>query len=389
MRYTCFLIGKESSGPLAIEETDDAACEHGVARGSMPEEATAMAKRHIGEHVQLRSGKTGRIRAVLQQASLAMHCRYQVLIDGTNTQIGINGLDILDPCPERYFAQQRTEVQLKLGQSGAEKIAKFRERIDEIRTSISRRQGLQVGNLFVEERDPTRGKAVVFMGLKTVPEPVAGAIHKYGLTALKYLKDAAQVDQGYITAGPQPGQRDNRQAASFRVRFLTDCQTISRAGDRWLEFQLLQLANAHKSGPGVTVSGFHSTSGKPEYAAEYTDGTGEMHGRPCYNIGVAMEISDSCCPLSIQGAIEQWNALANEDRYGKPAIELAFKKEEVKWKHDYESEILLGGATPPADIVFFCCYTVTRSATNFSSGLGAGLLGKMGNLNKTDRDTTQ
>jgi hypothetical protein len=336
-----------------------------------------MAKRHIGEHVQLRSGKLGRIRAVLQQASLAMHCRYQVLIDGTTTLIGVNGLDILDPSPEQYFEAQRKELQLKLGPGGAERIARFRERIGEIRTSVSQRQGMQVGPLFVEERAPTRGKAVVFMGLKTVPEPVAGAIHKYGLTALKYLSGAATVDVGYITNGPQPGQRDNGQAAAFRTRFLNDCQTISRAADRWLEFQLLQLANAHKSGPGVTVSGFHSTSGKPEYAAEYTDGTGQMHGRPCYNIGVAMEISDKCYPLSIEGGIKQWNALADQDRYGKPKIEMAFKKEDKDWHHDYESEILLGGATPPSDIVFFCCYSVTRAATAFTATLGQGLLGKI------------
>jgi hypothetical protein len=345
-----------------------------------------MANRHIGEHVKLRSGKYGRIRAILQQAPLAMNCRYQVLLDGTTKLIGINGLDILEKTPEDYFARQRHELSIKLGLGAKTKLEIFKNRIEEIRLTVSSRPGTTAGDCFTAERVPSEGKAVVFMGLRTVPGTVAGAIYKNGLTALKYLSSAATVDEGYIAGNPHLGQRDGGQAAAFRTQFLQECRMYSKIDSRWVEFQMLQLANAHKSGPGVTVSGFHSTSGKPEYAAEYSDATGQIHGKTYYNMGMAMEISDHCYPLSIEGGITDWNALPPGDRYGKDTIVMAYKKEDKAWKHDYESEILLGGATPPADFVYFCCYPVSRSATGFTSTLNSGILGKIGGLNKVNRD---
>lgn len=333
-----------------------------------------------GQRVLLRSGKIGTIDRILVDGALATDTSYLVAMEPGATLIKINGLDVMEALPpavDDYFALQRRIVRQALG-PGAQKVASFKQHMHSGHEAIRNRRDIAVRLVYEEERPPTVPNAsVVFMGMKTIPAEVAGAIQKYGITALKYLEGAATVPASYITA-MSAGAKDPNQANEMRRRFVQERERRIHPQVTGLdEFRLLQLANAHKSGPGVSTSGFHSTSGKPSYASEYADASGQVIGKPYYNLGAAIEITDQCYPLVIQQAIEHWNQLSNKDRYGNLPITMAFAKTDESWKRDYESEILLGGATLPTDFVYFGLWEVTRQAMGIMGGLKNDLLGAL------------
>jgi hypothetical protein len=324
----------------------------------------AMAHYSPGERVLLRSDKIGTIERIIFDNPLATNTRYQVAMEAPATGlIGIHGLDImgtLPPEPEAFFRGQRRIVREILG-PGAGRIDAFKMKMHDEHKTIGEREGISAELIYEEERKPSSpGASIVFMGMKTVPAEVAGAIQMYGITALKYLASAQQVPATYVKA-MSTGAKNPAQATAMRRAFIRDRERRVHPRGAGLDvFKLLQLANSHKSGPGVSTSGFHSTSGKPEYASEYADASGQVVGKYYYNLGAAMEITDQCYPLVIQQTIEHWNSLSQTDRYNNPQITMAFSKKDENWKRDYESEILLGGATPSTDFVYFCLWEITR-----------------------------
>lgn len=202
---------------------------------------------------------------------------------------------------------------------------------------------------------------VVFMGLKAVPEHVMKSILVNGLVPLKYLNNRSIMRK----AGTTLTLQNDRQANYLRRRFILDLPRTS-AGNLNV-YKLLQMANAHKSGPGVTTSGFHSTSGKPGYAAQYSQGSASSSPlRVSYNMCLGIRVTDKSFPLIIQDGIENWNRYHSEKK-----IVMAFSKESKNWKHDYESEILLGGATPASDFVYIGLAKVTAVL-----GMGMKIRGK-------------
>lgn len=334
-----------------------------------------------GQRVRLRNGKTAVITKVLVANSpLATDTRYQVAIEPIHQVIGVNGLEIMEALPpsfEEYFRHQRSVVRKALG-VGLQKVEEFKNYMTEGHKNINSRPGITAELAYEEQKQPSNPNAsVVFMGLKTVPATIAGAIQKYGITAQKYLNEAKQVDEEYINRMSKT-EKDASQATAVRIKFRQDREVRATSGTAGLdEFKLLQLANAHKSGPGVYTSGFHSTSGKPSYASEYSDASGQVIGKAYYNFGAAIEITDECYPLVIQEAIEHWNGLGPGHRYNQPQIEMAFQKEEATWKRDYESEILLGGATLPTDFVYLCIWKIVRKNVGVMGNLQSELSKKM------------
>ncbi|MBW3696705.1 hypothetical protein EK599_13455 [Vibrio sp. T187] len=193
-----------------------------------------------------------------------------------------------------------------------------------------------------------RQDPVVFMGLKAVPENVVNSILINGLVPLRYLYDQEVMNKAKCNLN----MPNDRQANYLRRRFALD---LPRVPNNNLDVcMLLKMANAHKSGPGVTTSGFHSTSGKPDYAVEYSRGSaGSNINKVSYNMGLAIRVTPESYPLIIQDGIEQWN------KYNEEQIVMSFSKDDKKWKHDYESEILLGGATPASDFLYVGLARVT------------------------------
>ena len=260
-------------------------------------------------------------------------------------------------CPkfDDYFDNQRKLVRKILG-NNSEAVVKFRDCMHNGQNDLANRPNANA-TLFYESPvkgvEQHKGKSIVFMGMKSLPENVAFAICVYGITAFKYLSKAPLVESFDTTAPPKS---DKTKANGFRAQFKGDRHFRDGGLD---EFELLNLANAHKSGPGVITSGYHSTSGKPEYAAEYSVGGAQKKGATGYNLGVAIAISDECYPLIIQNGIETWNEKSDDDRGGKDKkITMAFAKEEKAWERDYESEILLGGASPSTDFAYIGLWKV-------------------------------
>jgi len=337
----------------------------------------------LGERVRLRSGKIGVIEKVLVDHPLAMNVRFRVAMEPNHQIIGVNGIDVMEALPGRvppsfdeYFKRQRQVARQALG-PGAHKVDEFKKHMTDGHINIRSRPGISAELVYEEQKPPSNPNAsVVFMGLKTVPAEIAGAIQKYGITAQKYLDKAKKVPEEYI-GQMSVAEKDCAQAKEVRIQFKQDRELKVGLGVTGIDdFKLLQLANAHKSGPGVYTSGFHSTSGKASYASEYSDASGQVIGKAYYNFGAAIEITDDCYPLVIQEAIEQWNSLWANSRDNQPRIEMSFQKEEKTWKRDYESEILLGGATLPTDFVYLCVWKVVRKSVGIMGNLQSELLKK-------------
>lgn len=265
---------------------------------------------------------------------------------------------------KRYFDNQRRRTaQILSTQNGCREILEFkrlfednqREMAAHPRTILTPEQS-QVYDYNVE------GAPIVFMGMKAVPENVVRAILKNGLIPLRYLYNQQVMEMSSNTLRC----KNDRQSKYLRRRFVLDLPRTN--GNQLDVFQLLQLANAHKAGPGVATSGFHSTSGKPDYAVEYSRGSaGSSLRQASYNMGLAIKITPQTYPLIIQDAIETWNH-QNHDR----TIVMSFKKDDANWKHDYESEILLGGCTPASDLVYVGLAKVEARPVGMQLG---GLLG--------------
>lgn len=209
---------------------------------------------------------------------------------------------------------------------------------------------------------------VVFMGLKAVPENVVNSILINGLVPLRYLYDSGVMGK----ASSSLNMPNDRQANYLRRRFVLDLPRVPQ--NHLNVYKLLQMANAHKSGPGVTTSGFHSTSGKPDYAVEYSRGSASSSKtKESYNMGLAIRVTEQSYPLIIQDGIELWN------KFNSEKIVMAFSKDDKKWKHDYESEILLGGATPASDFLYIGLAKVKAKP------LGNSLLGDISGFKKKSK----
>ena len=333
-----------------------------------------------GERVMLASEKAALINKLLMDGAQADDVSYQVTLQDSGIPETVKESDIVTPLPPRtkdFFDRQRDVARRILG-DGDGKIEEF--------AGIMRRGHGQIGSRAVvnaevvfEHRRPlsSPGASVVFMGMKTVPEAVVGAIHKYGITALKYLHLADKVDAGYAERIKGEVSSD-RQASTFRNKFLFELPWRTHPSYPTLggldEFRLLKIVNAHKTGD-TQNSGYHSTSGKPQYASEYSEASGQVLGKTEYNLGVAIELSDDCYPVVIQEALEHWNARTPASRYGKETITMAFDKKAEGWERDYESEILLGGATAPSDFVYLGIWAVQRATLGPMAGIKLGLQG--------------
>ncbi|RSD30270.1 hypothetical protein [Vibrio pectenicida] len=281
---------------------------------------------------------------------------------------------------KRYFDNQRRRTaQILATQHQSREILEFKKLFDDNqnemaahpRTHLTRKQS-KVYDYNAE------GAPIVFMGMKAVPENVVNAILKNGLIPLRYLYNQQVMEMSSNTLRC----KNDRQSKYLRRRFVLDLPRTN--GNQLDVFQLLQLANAHKSGPGVSTSGFHSTSGKPSYAVEYSRGSASSTTRQAsYNMGLAIKITPLTYPLIVQYAIETWNR-GGDDR----KIVMSYTKSDDNWKHDYESEILLGGCTPASDLVYVGLAKVEAKAVGMQLG---GLLGQLSagkKLRKTSRSKT-
>lgn len=332
-----------------------------------------------GQRVQLRSGQVGTITKVLQAHSLAMHTRYQVALEPLDTLVGVEALNVMGRADAKsFFDRQRAVVRQSLG-ANAHRVEEFKSHLHKGHKLIAGRGNVTVRPVFEEARDPsTPGASVVFMGMKTISAEIVCAIYKYGLTALKYLKLAPPAAFGVDDIPTQT--KDAGHAAAMRAKFLLDTPALAPPARGLDEYKLLKIANAHKSGD-TENSGLHSTSGKPDYASEYSEASGQTFGKEFYNFGVAIEITNACYPIVIQDGIERWNKFNPTN-----TIQMAFAKKEETWKRDYESEIMLGGGTPSTDFVYFGVWGVTQKASanmlDLKSQLGKGFA-----LKKTDVNT--
>lgn len=313
----------------------------------------------LGNNVAL-----GRHENSIMMRQLRIRSSYQGLMDYLRREErlllnpGSSGIDA-------FFDRQRQIVRQTIGAGHPAKVDEFKKCMDTGQGNLAKQPNANA-TLFHEERKaPSNPNAsIVFMGMKSLKESVAFAIVKYGITALKFLAHAPSGPEDF----KQCAAKDPTHARNMRTRLVSE---LPRKGTALDEFKLLQLANAHKSGPGVSTSGFHSTSGKPSYAAEYSVGPAQKPGDTCYNLGVAIEVTDGCYPLVIQEAIEGWNK-HRADESNK--IVMAFSKDDPAWKRDFESEILLGGASPSVDFVYLCLWKVTWPA---NTGVRFGGLGNI------------
>ncbi|MFY2507469.1 hypothetical protein ACN3E9_04055 [Vibrio pectenicida] len=281
---------------------------------------------------------------------------------------------------KRYFDNQRRRTaQILATQHQSREILEFQRLFDETqdrvaahpRTHLTKVQST-VYNYNAE------GAPIVFMGMKAVPENVVNAILKNGLIPLRYLKNQQIMDMSSSTLRC----KNDRQSKYLRRRFVFDLPRTNR--NQLDVYQLLRLANHHKSGPGVTTSGFHSTSGKPDYAVQYSNGSASGTMRQAsYNMGLAIKVTPLTYPLIIQDAIETWNE-SDDDR----KVVMSFQKNDPNWKRDYESEILLGGCTPVSDLVYVGLAKVEAKPVSRKLGGFLGQVSKGKKLRKTSRSKT-
>ena len=267
---------------------------------------------------------------------------------------------------KRYFDNQRRRTaQILSTQSGSRKILEFQRLFEHNQGEMAAhpRTRLTMVQSTIYDYN-TDSSPIVFMGLKAVPENVVRAILKNGLIPLRYLNNQRVMNMSSSALRC----KNDRQSRYLRRRFVLDLPRTH--GNQLDVFRLLQLADAHKMGPGVFTSGFHSTSGKPGYAVQYSRGSANSSiRRASYNMGLAIKVTDCSYPLIIQDAIEAWNNGSDSRK-----IVMSFNKSNDNWKRDYESEILLGGCTPVDDFAYVGLAKVEAQVT--STRLG-GLLGQL------------
>lgn len=266
---------------------------------------------------------------------------------------------------DSYYRHQRNVVRKQLGSNWSD-VEKFDKEFEKIQEYIAGRSGIECERVFRQFKKRASG-TYVFMGMKGLSASIARAIQDNGIVALRFLEkktgltDTPRHDDILVDAHSNSGVRAKLKALYPGLSATLD------------EFALLQACNAHKSGPGVDKSGFHSTSGKPDYAAQYSDGSAELFDQDYYNLGVAISVSENCLPVMIAYAIQSWNERHTKDKH----IEMAFEKtpqvsegQTVNLtKRDYESEILLGGASTAGDFGYLGLWRVRRKKTESGNAL--------------------
>ena len=182
---------------------------------------------------------------------------------------------------------------------------------------------------------------LVFMCFKTLPVGVKADIIRFGIFAEKFRKYGAEGCMRPFFVQQKGGHwvMDCTPAIAARKIFLRSL--VAKRGG--LTKYITSVANAHKSG-STDTSGFHSTTLKPDYAVSpYSLGYPMKVGDKMYNMAAAIKITKHCFPVIVYDAVKSWNQSNPTEK-----MKLAFKKKGLK--SDWESEILLGGATPPTDI---------------------------------------
>jgi hypothetical protein len=266
---------------------------------------------------------------------------------------------------DSYYRHQRNVVRKQLGSNWSD-VEKFDQEFEKIQNYIAGRSGIECERVFRQFKKRASG-SYVFMGMKGLTASVARAIQDNGIVALRFLEKKTG-----LTDTPRRDDVlvDTHGNSGVRAKLKALYPGISASLD---EFALLQACNAHKSGPGVDKSGFHSTSGKPDYAAQYSDGSAELFDQDYYNLGVAISVSENSLPVMIAYAIQSWNERHTKDKH----IEMAFEKtpqvsegQTVNLtKRDYESEILLGGASTAGDFGYLGLWRVRRKQTDTGNAL--------------------
>jgi hypothetical protein len=312
-----------------------------------------MGKYRLGQRVKMKTGETGTI------AHVFSYDAYQVKLD--NGQLDATFGDKIStglPCsPADFFKGQRTIVHNMLEPTNCKDgIDDFKKEVAGVQKGLKDAQkGLKEEGGYttqlereVRKDDDLEGSDIVFIGLKSLSKKTLDSIQTTGLKALGYSKFQGGPDAARDKF-PLDQPRDKNQNID--------------------QFRLLTTANSHKSGGSNTsTSGFQSASTDPSYAASFSNGLPEKPGARCYNVGLAVKITDKSYPLAIRQAVDDWNSLSEKQRGGKGMITLAHESTNLKNENgqtaDFESEILLGGGISSDQIVYLVAYEIKKSLSS-------------------------